>query len=336
MCTLGLGGLFFVLLQHLTKAGWSVSTRRQAEWVSRVLVIAVLLFVPIAVLAGNTFSWWHAEHGELKNLWYLNPTFFFARAALFFVVWALLAWWFAHTSRKQDDSGDPRLTVKMQVMSGPMMLIFALTLSFAAFDWLMSLQPKWYSTIFGVYIFAGSVTSSLALLAVITIILQKAGLYKRVSTVEHRHDIGKLLFGFVVFWAYIGFSQFILQWYANLPEEVIFYHNRWEGSWKGISLLLFFGHFVVPFLFLLPRTTKRHMLGLTVGACLMLFMHYVDLYWLVMPILTPAGFSPSWIDLAALVGPVGVLALVIAWHAAKGNLYPLKDPRLVESMKLDN
>src|SRR6185369_10699109 len=133
-----------------------------------------------------------------------------------------------------------------------------------------------------------------------------AGLLHKVSTVEHRHDIGKLLFGFTVFWAYIAFSQFILIFYANLPEETIFFRHRWEGSWKAVSLVLLFGHFVVPFLVLLPRTTKRSALGLGTGAVLLLVMHYVDVYWLVMPNLNLHGVEPSWIDIAGLLGPLGV------------------------------
>jgi hypothetical protein len=335
--TLALGGLFFVILHHLTKAGWSVAARRQMEWVAGLLPVAVVLFIPVAVLAQKIYVWWSLPPGEhLKNAAYLSPVPFYIRALVFFAAWSGLALGFARLSRRQDETGDVALTKKMQILSAPMMLVFAVTLTFAAFDWLMSLQPRWYSTIFGVYVFAGSVTGSLSLLAIVTILLQRIGVFKRVSTVEHRHDIGKLLFGFVVFWAYIGFSQFVLQWYANLPEEIIFYKNRWVGSWKQISLLLLFGHFIVPFLFLLPRTTKRSMAGLLAGATLMLAMHYVDMYWLVMPIASPGGFSPSWIDLAGLLAPVGVLVLVIAYRAAKGPIYPLKDPRLAESLKLDN
>src|SRR5262249_22515036 len=159
------------------------------------------------------------------------------------------------------------LTIKMQKLSAPMMLVFALTISFAGFDWLMSLQPFWYSTIFGVYTFAGAFVSSLAVLALITLQLAKSGLYKRVSTVAHRHDIGKLIFAFIVFWSYIAFSQFMLIWYANLPEETIFFRNRWfAGSWSTVSLLLVFTHFAFPFLFLMSRHPKRHMVGLAVGA----------------------------------------------------------------------
>ncbi len=341
--TIGLGALFFVLLQHVTKAGWSVAARRHMEWVMQILPVGILLFIPVALLAHYTHgAWWagaEALKDELlaKKASWLNPTAFYIRALIYFGAWSFLVWWFGSKSRAQDVSGDPELTRKMQLMSGPMILIFALTLTFGvAFDWVMSLQPHWFSTIFGVYIFAGSVTSSLAVLCLLTIAMQGAKLFKRVSNVEHRHLIGKLMFAFTTFWAYVSFSQFILIWYANLPEETVFFHHRWVGSWQTVSMLLLFGHFIVPFLFLLSRHPKRNMTLLAIGAIIMLVAHYIDLYWLVMPILDPSGANPSWIDLAGLLGPVGILGLVVALKAAKGPLYPLKDPRLGESMRSEN
>jgi hypothetical protein len=215
---------------------------------------------------------------------------------------------------------------------------FGLSTTFAAFDWVMSLDPHWYSTIFGVYFFAGCALSSLATLSLITIQLQSRGLLSRVSTVEHQHDIGKLLFGFVVFWAYIAFSQFLLIWYANIPEETVWYKHRFEGSWGSVSWLLLFGHFVIPFLWLLSRTAKRIRVVLGAGAAWLLFMHYVDLYWLVMPTMEELhhGAHPSWIDLAGLLGPVGVGLAVVAARASGSTLYPVKDPRLAEALRVEN
>jgi hypothetical protein len=339
--TIGLGAMFFVLLQHVVKAGWSVTARRHMEWISLVLPACVLLFIPIAVMAPTIFhEWWGGppspEHPLSHKAGYLNPTFFYVRAAVYLAAWTFLSVWFSRKSAKQDETGDTNLTVKMQVLSGPMLYVFAFTLTFAGFDWIMSLDPYWYSTIFGVYIFAGATVSSYAALAVITLLFQKTKILRRVSTVEHRHDIGKLMWAFVIFWSYIGFSQYMLIWYANLPEETVFYRNRWTGSWVVVSLVLVFGHFAVPFLGLMSRHVKRNMLGLAAGAVLMLAMHYVDMYWLIMPNLDQAGANPSWIDLAGLLGPGGVLATVVAWKAQQGPLYPLKDPRLVESMKSES
>jgi hypothetical protein len=339
--TIGLGAMFFVILHHTVKAGWSVAARRHMEWISLILPICAVLFIPIVLMAPTIFGqWWHGPTGHEDPLSaksaYLNPTFFYIRAAIFFAAWTFLSLWFARQSANQDESGDPRLTVKMQLLAPPMMFVFAFTLTFAGFDWAMSLDPFWYSTIFGVYIFAGAVVSSLSLLAVITILFQRSRILRRVSTVEHRHTIGQLVFAFVVFWSYIGFSQYMLIWYANMPEETVFYRNRWTGSWVGVSLILVFGHFAIPFLYLMSRHVKRHMLGLLAGAIWMLAMHYVDMYWLVMPNLDPAGANPTLIDLAGLLGPAGILAFLVAWKAQKGPLYPVKDPRLIESLTSEN
>ena len=340
--TIALGALMFVLIQHVTRAGWSVGPRRQMEWVSGILPWTVGLFVPVAMNAHTLYESWMGPHaaedkGVAKKLGYLNPQFFFIRAAVFFSAWALLAWWFGKTSAALDDGKESKtLTKKMQAASAPAILVTALTLTFAAFDWLMSLEPKWYSTIFGVYIFSGGFWAALALLAVMTIYLQGKGFFQKVSTVEHRHDIGKLLFGFTVFWAYIAFSQFFLIWYANIPEETIFFKHRWVESWQQVSMLLLFGHFVIPFLWLMPRTIKRSNAGLAIAAVWCLAMHYVDMYWLVMPNLDHGGMHFTWIDLGGLLGPVGIAALAIALRASKGSLFPVGDPRLSEAVRLQN
>ncbi|AKT43933.1 hypothetical protein [Chondromyces crocatus] len=341
LTTIALGGLFFVIIQHLTKAGWSVAPRRHMEWISGALPACAALFLPIVLFAHDIWHHWmgpEAAHDEIlqKKAGYLNPSFFYIRAAIYFAIWIGLALWFAARSAEQDETGNQKLTVKMQNMAPPAVLLFGLSITFAGFDWLMSLDPHWYSTIFGVYVFAGAAVSSLSVLALVNIKLQQEGLLQKVSNVEHRHDIGKLLFGFIVFWAYIGFSQFILIWYANIPEETLFYKHRWEGSWKVVSMTLLIGHFVLPFLVLLSRHAKRHFTVLAGASVWMLVMHYVDLYWLVMPTLDHHGAHFSWIDLAGLLAPVGVGALLIALRATRGHLYPLKDPRLAEAAAVEN
>jgi hypothetical protein len=341
LTTIGLGALFFVIIQHLTRAGWSVIPRRQMEWVTSVLPLSLALFVPIALMARTIYHAWmgpEAATDEIvhKKAAWLNPGFFFLRAAVFLGLWAVISLAFWRSSRRQDETGDKALTLRMQAGSAPSVLLFGITITFAAFDWIMSLDPHWASTIFGVYVFAGAATSSLSALALLTVVLQRSGLVRGVSTVEHRHDIGKLLFGFTVFWAYIAFSQFILIWYANIPEETIYYRHRWEGSWRVVSLLLLAGHFVVPFLALLSRAAKRDERVLGVTAVLMLAMHYVDLYWMIMPTLDHGGARPTWIDAAGLLGPLGAGALMLALRAARSPLYPLRDPRLAESLRLEN
>jgi hypothetical protein len=341
--TLGLGALFFILIVHATKAGWSVVARRQMEFVAGALPVCILLFIPIAVMAPTIFwEWWPGAAAlndpllAKKQVWFEHG-FFFIRAAIYLLAWSGLAWWFTRTSYEQDVSGDPRLSVRMQNASAPMIIVFALTISFAGFDWIMSLQPHWYSTIFGVYIFAGSFLTALAFLGLGTVMMHRAGWFKRISHVEHRHDIGKLMFAFTVFWAYIAFSQFMLIWYANLPEETIFFEMRWSNGWRPWSLLLIFSAFAVPFLYLLPRTIKRSMPALTLGAAILLFAHYVDLYWLIMPMSDHHHhFHYSWIDVAGFLGPVGVFLFVAARRAVRGPIYPLKDPYLAETVKVEN
>jgi hypothetical protein len=341
--TVASGALFFVLLQHLTKAGWSIAARRQMEWVAGSLPVLLVLFIPVVLLAPHAYKdWWAGAetlHDELlahKQAW-LNPTGFIARGFIYIGIWSAIGWWYSKTSEQQDASGDPALTSKMQKLSAPLMIVWALSITFAGFDWLMSLQPHWYSTIFGVYTFAGAFVSALALLALLTLRLQVSGMFKRVSTVEHRHDIGKLIFAFIVFWAYIAFAQFMLIWYANLPEETVFFRARWfAGSWSSVSMLLVLGHFAFPFLFLMSRHVKRHVVGLTVGAAVVLAMHYVDMYWLVMPILDEQSPNPTWIDLAGLLAPASVLAAIVAQRAQRMNLYPIKDPRLAETVQVEN
>jgi hypothetical protein len=340
--TLGLGGLFFVMLQHVTQAGWSVGPRRQMEWLSGILPIVAILFIPIALFHQTIFHAWISPDKTAigydmleKKGSYLNVPFFFARAVTYFVVWAALSWIFRTKSLEQDRTGDVGLTMQMQRASPVSMYLFAFSITFAAFDWLMSLMPTWYSTIFGVYVFSGSATSSLACLALMTIALQRAGLGSPLSTVEHRHDIGKLLFGFIVFWAYIAFDQFFLIWYANIPEETIFYKMRWGNSWEMVSYLILFGHFWVPFLLLLSRHVKRNFFGLGLGAAIVLFMHYVDMYWLVMPNLDKE-LHLTWIDLAGMLGPVGILCSWLAYRASRDAVYPLNDPRTPEAVALVN
>jgi hypothetical protein len=333
--TVGLGALFFVLIQHLTKAGWSVIPRRQLEWLTGLLPASAALFLPIVFFSHDLYHHWMSAEAQSdpliqKKLAYLNPTFFFVRAAVF------LAVWFWRTSRKQDETGDKELTLRMAARSAPSIILVGLTLTFAAFDWLMSLDPHWYSTIYGVQVFSGSAVSSLAALALLTLALERKGLLEGITTVEHRHDIGKLLFGFTVFWAYIGFSQYLIIWYANIPEETVYFRERWEGPWKTVSLVLVFGHFVVPFIALISRTAKRSRFVLGAAAALLLAMHYVDIYWLVMPTLGERGAEPSLTDLCGLIGPLSAGLLVIALRAAGGPLYPVRDPRLAESLQFQN
>jgi hypothetical protein len=335
--SIALGGLFFVLIQHAARAGWSVTVRRIAENAMGTLPVFALLFVPILVGMHHLFEWTHVEHVRHDTILqakepFLNVPFFVGRAAMYFAVWALLAWWFRKTSLTQDESGDSELTRVMQRRAGPSLYAFAFTATFAAFDWLMSLQPHWYSTIFGGYFFAGSVVAIHALLIIVVNNLQASGLLGRAVTGEHLHDLGKMLFAFVVFWAYMAFSQFMLIWYANIPEETTFFHARSEGSWLTVSKILLFGHFLMPFFFLLPRTVKRMRPLLYAGAVYLLVLHFVDVYWLAMPILHPEGVHLSLMDLAAFLAIGGAFIGLFLRNVTRAALVPLHDPRMPEAL----
>jgi len=248
----------------------------------------------------------------------------------------LCAIWFHRTSVRQDASGDKRLTLSMEATSTAALILFAFTVTFFAFDFLMSLTPHWASTIFGVYFFAGCILGFFALMTILALSVQRAGLLLQAITVEHYHDLGKLIFAFTVFWAYIGFSQYMLMWYANLPEETFWYAARQTGSWTYWSLLLLFGHFIVPFLALLSRNAKRRKPLLAIGACWMLAMQWADVYWIVMPAKSPGRVPLSLIDLALLIGMGGVFFAFVVHRLSAASLIPTQDPRLAESLGFEN
>ena len=368
--TMCLGGLFFVLIQHLTRAGWSVAVRRPAEALASNLRWYWVLFVPFAVLwfmgKGNLLWVW-ADMESLKAIneaeyhivhakeAFLNPQFFWIRAAVYFAVWALLAWFFVGNSRAQDSTGDVHLTERMQKWSGPAVILFGLTTTFAAFDWIMSISPAWFSTMFGVYFFCGCATAGFAVMILLTVRLQSMGVMKGLVTAEHYQDMGKLLFAFgMVFWAYIAFSQYMLIWYANVPEETGWFLARQVGAWAPLSFALLFGHFVLPFVGLISKWPKRFPMILAAGAVWMLFFHFVDLYWLVVPeiphdlasMTTYREFSEKYADTQTHFGnpvnfllAIGAFAAVVAGSItalSRAALVPTKDPRLNESLKFEN
>jgi hypothetical protein len=346
--SIALGGLFFVLIQFATRAGWSVVIRRIAEQVMGTLPIFVLLFIPVVFGMHDLYHWTHAELYDPSSdkfdsilagkQGYLNESFFLIRAGFYLIVWVALSQYFLKKSIAQDKSGDQTITAQLQKWSALGLALYALTQSFAAFDWLMSLDPHWYSTMYGVYFFAGSFVAIFAVLAIFMIGLSRpSGVLHGIATVEHRHDLGKLLFGFTVFWAYIAFSQYFLIWYANIPEETLFYAHRMESGWMKVSIFLMVGHFGVPFCLLMSRHMKRSRKALTALACWMLFMHYVDLYYLIIPNnLAAHGFHPSIVDLLAFVGVGGFFAAMLGWRLMRAAAVPVQDPRLPESLAFEN
>lgn len=380
-----LGALFFVMLQHAVKAGWSVAVRRIAEGVASNLQWIWILFLPIAIAVGldktHLYHWMHPGndhvllHKAVYFFWPLNPeshipAFWLIRAVLFFGIWAFLARFFVSNSIKQDSSGDPAYTKKMERFAPPAFILFALSMAFGGIDWVMSLEPHWFSTMYPVYFFAASCCGFFALNILILNFLQRNGRLTTEVTSEHYHDCGKLLFAFgIVFWAYIAFSQYMLIWYANIPEETTWYMARQMGGWGWVSLLLLFGHFLGPFLLMISRHPKRRPTALALGAAWMLFIHLVDMYWLVMPKVPAAigeydsyraladavyqntllgkghpQFNPAldvnygWDIMSAtcVAGLFGLVILGTAWRLSGVSLIPHRDPRLHESLAFEN
>ncbi len=313
--SLALGAWFFTILQHLTRAGWSVVLRRLAECLAANIPCLLALFLPILIplLYGNSmlYPWVNpstAAHDELirHKTVYLDPTFFALRAVGYFAVWLFLTRFFLRHSLEQDRTADKSETLRMERRSPAAMLFFAATVTFAAIDWLMSLTPDWYSTIFGVYFFAGIAVAGLSILILAAVCLQAAGRLQRVITAEHYHDLGKLLLTFVVFWGYIAFSQYLLIWYGNIPEETHWFLVRQSGGWKWIALVLLAGNCLIPFCGLLPRSVKRKKMPLAFWALWLLVMHWLDLYWIIMPTLGEDKPPFDIMDICLLAGMIGI------------------------------
>jgi hypothetical protein len=300
-----------------------------------------ILFIPILFGLHDLYHWSHedvvlTDPVLLKKSAYLNPVFFTIRTVIYFTVWILLARGLYKTSLAQDAGHQAAHTVKMRKISAPGMVLFALSITFAAFDWLMSLDAHWYSTIFGVYIFGGSLLAILTFLVIFGNLLRKKDILTDTITVEHYHDLAKFLFAFIIFWGYIGFSQYFLIWYANIPEETIWYLHRWEGSWKFVTMTIVFGHFLVPFVFLMPRFVKRNLGILTFFAIWIVIMHWIDIFWIVVPSLHHHEAHFSWMDLAATLGIGGLFMWFFLQKFYKHPLVPVGDPRLDVSIHMKN
>lgn len=337
--TIALGGLFFVMLHYLVNAKWSVVIRRFGEGLMMSIPLLLLFFIPVLIGLKELYHWADPEivasdHLLQGKTGFLNVPFFIIRLVGYFVIWTVLAYLLNRLSLKQDKAPHPDQIRKLRIISAPGMVIFAVTITFASFDWLMSLDAHWYSTIFGVYIFSGSFLSMLALITFIIIRLHGNNILTQHITKEHYHDLGKLIFAFTIFWGYMAFSQYFLIWYANIPEETVWFLHRWDSSWKIISLILVFGHFGVPFFVLFPQEVKRNKIVLIIMTIWILVMHWVDMYWLVMPTLHHHGVHFSWIDPAAFVG-IGGIFLYFYWRRLTSNpLIPVGDPNLKASINI--
>ncbi len=362
-----LGGLFFTILQHLVRAGWSVVIRRIAEALAGNLRWIWILFIPIAIGLFKTdlYEWAHTVGDDLldKKARYLNTTFWMIRAVFYFAVWGGLAHFYLTNSVAQDASGDPKITQRMARMAPPAMILYAFAQSFAIIDWVMSMEPKWFSTMFGVYFFAASCCGFFSALVLLCYFLQRSGRVTASITVEHYQDMGKLLFAFgIFFWGYIAYCQYMLIWYADIQEETTWFLVRQLGGWQGVSILILVGHFVLPFLLLLSRYPKRWK-GVLATICVwMLFMHYIDMYWMAVPAYPEAlvesvttypeliaqfenpdlawqaefGFHYRVVDACCVLGLAGIVLGLTGLGVRNASLIPTGDPRLGESLSFEN
>ena len=341
--TISLGCLFFVILHHLTRATWSTAFRRVAENVSSVLPWAFIGFIPVVIGLHDLYHWSHAEAVAADPILqgksgYLNQPFFLVRAGIYLGLWTLMALFFRKMSVQQDESGDVQLTFRMRWWAPLSTLAFALSVTYAAFDWIMSLNPHWFSTMFGVIIFAGSMISAFAMLILLGTWLQKNAALSTTLTPGIFHDAGKLMWGFIIFWTYTSFSQYFLIWYGNIPEETEWYLIRMNGGWEKMGVLVIFGHFIFPFWVLLSRHMKRNRKVLAAAAVWMLFIHYCDLYYMIMPNMPETGhhLHPSLLNLTTLMAVAGCYGAAIASKFTKDAVVAHRDPQLVASMNYDN
>jgi hypothetical protein len=334
--SLALGGAFFAAIQWVTGAMWSAPVRRIAESYTAYLPVAMVTFIGLYFGIHHLYGWSHAEHvtGDLVlegKAPYLNVSFFVIRNLVAFAIWIYIAWKMVCNSIEQDKTGSYALTEKNKVLSPVFLIVFALTFTMASFDTIMSLDPHWFSTIFGVYCFAGLFYSTLALTCVLAIYLRDQGYLKDIVNDNHIHDLGKFMFAFTIFWAYIAFSQFMLIWYANLPEETGYYIKRFEGPWLNVSIFLLVGKFFFPFFFLLPRDVKRNSKRLVFIGVFMLVAQWIDVLWMVQPQFFKVPMF-GWIEAGVTLGFIGLFGLCVLRFLGKYSLVAVGDPRLHESV----
>jgi hypothetical protein len=375
---LTLGALFFTMLHHLARAGWSVVLRRISEGLASNILLMLVLFIPLLFGLDKLYQWTNLDLHKAEKHWdiykdhYLTTNGFVIRFAIYFAIWIGLALYFKSKSIKQDTTGDVQLSVTMGKVSAPGMIILGYTLSAAAIDLLMSLNANWASTIFGVYIFAGSVLCFLATTTLIALWLRGKGILAEAITTEHYHDLGKLTFAFTFFWGYVAFSQYMLIWYANMPDETQWFTPRQVGPWLWVSLILLFGHLFIPFVGLMSRHAKRRLQIFAFWAFWILAANFIDLFYIIMPNewvkKTPGGvpvkdllasrhdvysLSPKFaafmdtvsyplqaiplvITISCFLGMAGLYVAFTMVNLRGKSIVPLKDPRLQESLAFEN
>lgn len=334
--SVGVGSLFLIALEYVAGADWSVPFRRLMEFFAALVPLMFILIIPLLFNLNELFPWMNKKLVEGDAILtgkapYLNSTFFIIRVFGILLLWTLFFYLFTRNSMNQDSTKDQKFTKRNIIISAIFIPVFAITLTMSSIDWMMSLEPHWFSTIFGVYYFSGTMLAALATLTLAVIFLNEKGYFGKLLIPDHLYSLGALQFVFINFWGYIAFSQYLLIWYADLPEETVWFLHRWSGSWAFVSIFLIIVHFVVPYSILLSQPAKMDAKRLKIASIWILFAHILDLYWLIMPNMNEGksgGAVFGWIEIAFPVALVGLILVVFNIRARNKNIIPVGDPKI--------
>jgi hypothetical protein len=332
-----LGSLALLMVQHLSGGVWGIVLRRPFEAAVRTIPVMAVLFIPIALGMHSIYEWSHEGITATDPIIaakapYLNTTFFLARQVAYFVIWGTMGYLLSTWSAEHDRTGDPALLDKMSRLSGGGLVVYFITITFAMVDWTMSVNPHWFSTIWGLLYIGGQGLSAFAFGICVLFLLSQTAPLNRVITTHHFHDLGKFLFAFLMLWAYLSFSQFLIIWSANIPEEIPHYLDRWENSWKYLSIFIVVGHFIVPYALLLSRDLKKNAGKLRIIATWILLARLADYYWHVAPELHKDGLTVSLLDVALPLALGGVFISLFVSQLSGRSLLPVNDPALEKAL----
>jgi hypothetical protein len=336
---LSIGAMAVLMLQYLTGGAWGIAIRRELEAATRTLPLTAIAFLPLLAGLHRLYEWTHADAvaaDEMlrKKALYLNTPFFVIRAVIAFAAWFAVAHYLNKWSAAQDARPDPSINRRLQLLSGGGLVVYGLTTTFTSVDWVMSLEPHWYSTMYGVLFMIGQALGALALATLAVVRLSGLEPVSGFLGGRHLHDLGKMMFAFTMFWAYVNFSQYLIVWSGNMPEEISWYLARFRGGWGWVGGTVLLLHFVLPFLLLISRHANRNPRTLTGAAALLVVMRFVDVSWLVLPAFSKGAFRLDWMDLAAPLGLGGLWLAFYARNLAARPLLPLNDPGFEEALAL--
>jgi len=332
-----LGSMALLMVQHLSGGVWGIVLRRPFEAAVRTIPFMAVLFIPILFGMHSLYHWSHADAVasdpilQMKSL-YLNVPFFYARQAFYFIVWGIMGYLLTTWSAEHDRTGDPKLLDKLGALSGGGLVLYFLTVTFAMVDWTMSVNPHWFSTIWGMLYIGGQGLSAFAFGICVLVMLSQTAPLNRVLTTHHFHDLGKFLFAFLMLWAYLSFSQFLIIWSANIPEEIPHYLDRWENSYKYLSIFIIVGHFIVPYALLLSRDLKKNIGKLRIIATWILVARVADYYWHVVPDLHKDGLSITLLDVGLPLALGGIFISLFVSQLGGRSLLPINDPALDKAL----